>query len=175
MRLFHFSDEPDIEVFVPRTPAHRPEVEALVWAVDEAHAGAYLFPRECPRVLLWPTAETTPADRERWWGNRPDTPLIAHVEWDWYDRLRSATVYRYELARDGFESLDSDPWMWVCRDTVKPLRVERIRDIFGAMHDAGIELRLMASLAPLWGAWESTVHFSGIRLGNARTWPAEES
>lgn len=38
MPLYHFSEEPDIEVFEPRSPAHRPEAEPLVWAIDEWHA-----------------------------------------------------------------------------------------------------------------------------------------
>ncbi|MGH2609846.1 MAG: DUF6886 family protein [Tepidiformaceae bacterium] len=174
MRLFHFSDDPDIRSFVPRTPPHRPEIEAFVWAVDEDHTATYLFPRECPRVLLWLTPETTLEDRERWWGNRPDTPLIAHVEWDWYETLRTHVLYRYELPPATFEPLEDDAWMWVSRATIEPLRVDAINDIPAAMAEAGVELRLMKSLAPLWKAWESSVHFSGIRLRNSRTWPTEE-
>ena len=34
MALYHFSEDPDIGVFEPRTPPHRPEVEALVWTVE---------------------------------------------------------------------------------------------------------------------------------------------
>ena len=70
MRLFHFSDDPGITRFEPRTPPHRPEIEPLVWAVGEDHVATYLFPRDCPRILLWLTPTTTDADRQRWWGNR---------------------------------------------------------------------------------------------------------
>jgi hypothetical protein len=171
VRLFHFSDDPNITHFEPRTPPHRPGVEPLVWAVDEANQATYLFPRECPRILLWPTPETTAEDRAAWWGDRPDTPLIAHVEWDWYERLRTQTLYRYELPPETFQPLKDDTWMWVSRTAVEPLAMEPIPDIMTAMADAGVELRLMRSLAPLWGAWESTVHFSGIRLRNSKTWP----
>ena len=174
MRLFHFSDDPAIKLFVPRAPSHRPEIEPLVWAVDEDHAATYLFPRDCPRILLWLTPETTPEDRERWWGNRPDTPFIAHVEWDWYERLRAHVLYQYELPAASFVPLEDDAWMWVSREAVEPLGMTTISDIPAAMAEAGVELRLMRSLAPLWKAWESTVHFSGIRLRNSRTWPAEE-
>lgn len=171
MRLFHFSDDAGIEKFVPRTAVHRPGVEPFVWAVDEEHSGTYLFPRECPRVLLWLTPSTTAQDRERWWGARPDTKLIAHVEWSWYPRLRDSEVFRYELPPETFAPLADDEWMWVSREAVTPLNVERIEDIPGALSVAGVELRLMQSLAPLWGAWESTIHFSGIRLRNSATWP----
>jgi len=69
MRLFHFSDDPRIEVFEPRSPrvlAVRPSGQQwlngpLVWAIDESHSILYLFPRECPRVVIWPTRQTTDA------------------------------------------------------------------------------------------------------------------
>lgn len=171
MRIFHFSDDPAIVAFVPRTLAHRPEVEPLVWAVDQEHAGAYLFPRDCPRVLLWLTPETTAADRERCWGERPHTKMIAHAEWSWYQRLSNSPIYRYELPSATFAPLSEDNWMWVSRETVIPAAMEPIFDILAAMAEQRIELRLMPSLAPLWGAWQSTMHFSGIRLGNSTTWP----
>jgi hypothetical protein len=74
VRLFHFSEDPAIAHFDPRpvrVPVERPSGKEwlsgpLVWAIDEAHGFLYLFPRECPRVLLWPTPATTEADRERW-------------------------------------------------------------------------------------------------------------
>ncbi len=60
MRLFHFSDDPAIALFVPR-PVAVPLARSagrewlngpLVWATDELHAILYLFPRDCPRVLV---------------------------------------------------------------------------------------------------------------------------
>ena len=66
MRLFHFSDDPAIARFEPRAvlvPSPRaPGREwlngPLVWAIDEPHQPMYLFPRDCPRILLWPRPET---------------------------------------------------------------------------------------------------------------------
>ncbi len=46
MRLFHFSEEPDIAVFDP--------FDGLVWAIDDEMAVNYLFPREC-RPSVWPS------------------------------------------------------------------------------------------------------------------------
>src|SRR5580692_5650473 len=75
-RLFHFSDDPAIAVFTPRpvrVPAERgPGREwlngPLVWAIDEPRQPMYLFPRDCPRILLWLTPQTTEADKALWWG-----------------------------------------------------------------------------------------------------------
>src|SRR3954469_22922065 len=93
LRLFHFSDDPAIELFVPRpvqVPSERPPGQEwlngpLVWAVNEERRATYLFPRDCPRILLWLTDRTTETDRAWWWGDRT-CRMIAHVEWDWLDR-----------------------------------------------------------------------------------------
>jgi hypothetical protein len=169
-RLFHFSESPDIQQFVPRTPEHRPGIEPLVWAVDAARAWTYLFPRDCPRILLWPTPQTTAADLAGWFGGRADA-RIACIEWSWYERMRTVPLHRYEMQPTGFTPLPQDEWMWVSRSTEQPLAVEPVGDLVAALSVAGVELRLMPSLLPLYGAWESSIHFSGIRLGNAQGWP----
>lgn len=79
MRLFHFSEAPDITRFTPRpvtVPSERPPGRdwlngPLVWAIDEARAFLYLFPRACPRIVIWSTADTSPEDRRQWLGEAP--------------------------------------------------------------------------------------------------------
>jgi hypothetical protein len=175
-RLFHFSEDPSIERFVPRSvvvPSRRePGMEwlngPLVWAVDEAREATYLFPRECPRILLWPTSGTTGEDRERWWGPRLCS-MIAHVEWRWLREIETTTIYRYELPTPSFEPIE-DAWMWVSREAVSPLGVEPIADLTQALADRGVELRVMESLVALRDVWQTTLHVSGIRLRNAIGW-----
>jgi hypothetical protein len=173
--LYHFSEEPNIEVFEPRTMAQRPEItEPLVWAIQDDHQHMYLFPRDCPRALLWPVESTTEADRAAWFG-RSDAGVIAHVEYAWLERIRAARLYRYEVPADTFESLD-DAGMWISRQTVVPSKVDVIDDLFVALREAGVELRVMDRLTPLLGLWERTsLHWSGIRLRNALDWPAAPS
>ena len=176
MRLFHFSDDPEIERFEPRpvrVPSERPAGREwlngpLVWAIDEWHAPMYLFPRDCPRVLIWPTAATTPADLALWWGGR-DCRMVAHVEWGWFEALLRGRLYRYELPAKVFESLD-DAGMWVARETIAPIGLEVIDDLPKALQAHGVELRVMNDLLPLKGVWSSSLHGSGIRLRNARGW-----
>ncbi len=119
MRLFHFSDDPKIVRFEPRpvrTPARRPLGREwlngpLVWAIDEAHRALYLFPRECPRILIWPTATTTREDRELWFAGSA-ARMIAFVERSRLDELAGASIFRYELPRVEFVALE-DAGMWV--------------------------------------------------------------
>lgn len=176
VRLFHFSDDPGIAIFNPRSPRVLAERQAgrawlnqpLVWAIDETHQPMYLFPRDCPRILFWPTAQTTPEDYRRWWGKR-SCRMVAHMEWAWLDRLRSGILHRYELPEADFVSLD-DAGMWVSRVPVVPIKVETCSDLPAELRAQGVELRLMESLVGLKELWTTSLHVSGIRLRNARGW-----
>ena len=176
MRLFHFSEEPDISIFEPRpvtvattrAPGREWLDDPLVWAIDERHEPMYLFPRDCPRVLLWPTESSTADDVQVWWGART-CRMIAHIEWAWLKRLTLARLYRYELPSKGFETID-DAGMWVSRTPAAPLRIDVIDDLPGALRDRGVELRVMERLAPLRPLWSSSLHVSGVRLRNALAW-----
>lgn len=174
--LYHFSDDPAIERFVPRpvvVPAERGPGMAwlngpLVWAIDEWHSPMYLFPRECPRILLWRTPSTTDEDGNRWFGHTT-ARIIAYMEWAWFERLCTATVYRYRLAQDTFSDLH-DAGMWVSRKAVEPLGVDRIGHFPGELESAAVELRVVPSLVPLRDLWETSLHVSGVRLRNAADW-----
>jgi len=176
MRLFHFSDDPAIERFTPRpvrVAVARPAGQAwlngpLVWSIDEAHQILYLFPRECPRILVWPTPQTRPDERRQWFADGPYR-AVAHVESRWLDRLRAATVYRYEMPTASFEEV-GDVGMWVSRMAVRPIGIEPIIDLPGALEAEGVELRVLEALTPLRGIWETSLHASGIRLRNAQDW-----
>jgi len=177
-RLFHFSDDPSIKAFVPRpvrVPSARPPGQEwlndpLVWAVDEGHQATYLFPRDCPRILLWLTENTTEDDRLTWWGDR-QCRMIAHVEWDWLERIRTASLFRYELPAFTFEPLEGQ-WMWVSRETVRPVESRPCEPLLDALAAESVELRVMESLVPMRDVWSTSLHASGIRLRNAKDWPS---
>jgi hypothetical protein len=175
-RLFHFSEDDSIETFEPRpveVPSDRTAGQEwlngpLVWAVEEIYQATYLFPRDCPRIILWPTSETSAMDLKQWWGGRTCS-MIAHVEWRWLERIERQTLFRYEFAPDHFERT-ADTWMWVSQTPVRPTSSERIDDLLGALRRANVELRIMNDLTSLRDAWSTTMHASGIRLRNARDW-----
>jgi hypothetical protein len=178
-RLFHFSELGSIETFDPK-PADVPSRRdsgyewlngPLVWATDEEHQAAYLFPRDCPRVLVWQTSETTQCDKDLWWGDR-ECSMIAHVEWEWLNRIREGSIYRYLFPPESFQPIE-DGWMWVSRESVTPIRVERIDGLLRALRDLNVELRVMENLLPLRPLWATSLHVSGIRLRNASGWPTD--
>lgn len=174
MQLYHFSEEPGIRCFEPRPPLARPEIEPLVWAIDEWHAPMYFFPRECPRACFWPEPTTSDADRERWFGAIAAKMVIA-IESAWLTRIRETTLYRYTMPPDGFVANDLNAGHFISRAVVEPLAaVEPVGDLLDALIAANVELRVTPRLGPLWRAVvASTLAFSGTRLRNAAGFPEE--
>lgn len=176
-RLYHFSDDPAIAAFEPRSvrvPSVRPPgMEwlngALVWAIAEGYEQLYLFPRECPRILLWSTPATTVEDRMRWLDGVADGGSVAYIERAWVGAFESALLYRYELPAATFVDL-GDAGMWVSRVAVKPLRTCVVHDLATALARCRTALRIVDSLLPFRDVWQSSVHASGIRLRNAQGW-----
>lgn len=174
MRLFHFSDDPDISEFVPRPvliPSQRPAGREwlngpLVWAIEEEFDFLYHFPRNCPRILIWARADTGDADRSSWLGTHR---AAAYVEDSWLAAIETAELHRYEMPAERFETLN-DAGMWVSRHSVIPVSKESIRGLPDRLRRVGVDLRVVESLAPLRGLWGTTLHTSGIRLRNSKSW-----
>ena len=174
-RLFHFSDDPAIEVFDPRpvrVPSPRPEGmgwlnDPLVWAIDDVHAPLYLFPRDCPRIVMWRTPETSAGDADRYLD--PAARMTAFVEKEWVSRIDGAVLFRYELPVGLFVPLE-DAGMHVASERVRPLSCERLSDLRRQLAIAKVTLRVLESLSPLHDAWNSSLHVSGLRLRNSSGW-----
>ena len=167
--LYHFSEDPTIERFVPRPPLAHPDTEPLVWAIDEWHAPLYYVPRDCPRVCFWPLETSSQADIDRYFAYVTDRMVVA-IEARWLDRLRTTALYRYALPEEPFASLD-DAGMHVSRQPVTPLRVQPLGDLLDRFIEARVELRVCHSISALGQAvMGSTLHYSLIRMRNAWDW-----
>lgn len=167
--VLHFSEDPDIAQFVPHVAATAQEPRAYVWAVNAEHAPSYWFPRQCPRAMAWVMASTTEADRQRILG--PEARRVHLIEYAWLHRLISARVFAYRFNAADFAPYgdEHDPHAFVAQRPVRPLAAaEPIGDLLRLHEEAGIELRLAASIWPWWrAARAATVGFGGIRLRNA--------
>jgi hypothetical protein len=175
-QLHHFSEDPNIAVFTPHiAKTSNIRDQALVWAIDDWHAPTYYVPRDCPRASFWAGRGTTEADRERWLcGLQPRFVMV--VEAAWMDRIRAARLYRYAMPPAAFTSLgDEDAGHYISREPVVPLGVEPMGDLVGAILGAGVELRVVERIGPMWRRihQESTMRFSGSRLRNAQGYPAD--
>jgi hypothetical protein len=166
--VVHFSEDPDIEVFAPHVAATAHQSDAFVWAVDEARAPDYWFPRECPRAMAWVIPGSTDDDRMRILGPGGGERVHA-IEHRWLPRLIDTSLFAYR-----FDARDFEPFgkpvahAHVSRTAVEPLGPpEPVGDLLDLHAQAGIQLRCLSTLFDFWDdVVTSTLRFSGIRLSN---------
>ncbi len=169
--LWHFSEDPSLSAFRPHVPKSNPESARHVWAIDTRHAPMFWFPRDCPRGCIWPASTTTPEDRELFFGQTA-ARRIHVIEANWLERLRTCTLYAYQLPTDHFRP-HSVGGFWVSDEPVDALERVAAGDLLDQHAAAQIELRLTPTIAPFWNRVKlSTLEFSGHRLRNATTGPA---
>jgi len=81
-------------------------------------------------------------------------------------------VFAYQLPKPSFEPHPEVGGYWISRETVEPLDARPLGDLVELHEDAGIELRVLPNLWPLWNdVVASTLEFSGMRLRNAQAAP----
>jgi hypothetical protein len=168
--LFHFSEDPTIEQFVPHVAVTAEVERPFVWAVDASREAAYWFPRDCPRAMAWLLPTTTAADRDRVLGPGPSRRVHA-VEYGWVDAIKRCELFRYRLPGAPFRLVEGPaPHAYVAEETVTPVTPpEPVGDLLERHAAAGIELRLLENLWPWWDEVSTTtVGYSAIRLANAR-------
>ncbi len=174
--LYHFSENGKILQFTPRrvkVPAKRAEGMEwlngkLVWAIDSPHSPLYLFPRECPRIIIWRQPQSKAKDVAAYWHD-PSKHMVAYFEENWLERIQSTHLFRYALPSKSFVDL-KDAGMHVSDQTVNPVNVQPVGNLLTALKDAGVEIRPIADLGGLKPAWNTSLHVSGIRLRNAQNW-----
>ena len=164
--VWHVSEDGGIDCFTPRANEAHDSPEPLVWGIDDEHVPAYWFPRECPRGTFWAVESTSEEDVERFLSG--DRARRVHaIEGAWLPDVRAARVFAYRLPPDSFTRYERAAGYWVSRSAVKPLEVIELGDLLAKHAAAGVELRIVPALAPLWErVVASTLEFSGIRLRN---------
>lgn len=151
--VYHFSEDPNIEVFVPRIAPTQQVEGTYVWAADAERLGpCYWFPRQCPRGT--------------WWPRDGSGPRVHALQREWWDEFASAEIYVYRFDAGPFT--DFGDGHWVTTETIRPLGVSPLGPLVDKHRDAGVELRVVSDL---WALWLEVIErpgldFSGIRLKN---------
>jgi hypothetical protein len=141
--LYHFSEDPTIEVFVPRVAPTQQVVGAYVWADAEETSPRYWFPRNCPRGTWW---------------RRDGTSRVHAIQWDWFDRFLACELYAYRFDAAPFRTHPGGGG-WITTETVLPLGVDAVGPLLVKHRDASIELRLVNDL---WALWSEVIEMPGI-------------
>lgn len=164
--LFHFSEDPSITRFEPHVPRTNPDHAPAVWAIDDAHAPLYWFPRDCPRVTAWPRDGS---DVEAFRSAFTTTATRVHaIELAWLQRMRTTSVYRYSFDAAHFRPWPDASGQWISDSAVEPVDVTGLGDLLDLHVHAGIELRAVPTLWPFLDlAVDDRWDFSIVRKANA--------
>ncbi|MNH91194.1 hypothetical protein D3C73_437450 [compost metagenome] len=146
--LFHYSEDENIEKFIPKEMQNRPGFPAVVWAIDEEHEYTYFFPRDCPRIVCRKTEKTTDTNIQAFFHNTTAN-IIVTVESDWYTRIAEQKLFRYSFNEDTFELFDQTAGYYISRETVSPMKVDVVDHLIERLLNQGIELRFTTNLYPL--------------------------
>ena len=87
----------------------------------------------------------------------------------WLDEIRSARIYRYTFDATQFEPWHHADGQYIASDIVYPEEIEVIDDLFWALCEAAVELRLTPRLGSLMDAiLESGLPFGFVRIRDAQ-------
>lgn len=170
-RLFHVSDQAGIKRFEPRlspSPNAFAGDDKVVYAIAESLLHNYFFPRDCPRVTFYAGEETTQADVERFWQVSTAKYIVA-IESCWVPQMLTERLYCYEFPNKTFQLTDKCAQYYLSREAVEPIAVTVYDDLFLALSQRDVEVRILPSLWPLRDAVvNSSVNYSIIRMRNAQ-------
>lgn len=170
MRLFHVSEESDIEVFEPRTPLRSDldNSEGLVWAVDELRLPNFLTPRDCPRVTYHIGKNSKEDDINRYF----TSPTVTHtviIENKWFEIMRTTLLYLYEFDTNEFILQDDIAGYYIAKTTQKPKAKYQCKNLFEELFTRNVELRMVDNL---WNISDeikqTTLNWSLCRMGFAQ-------
>ncbi|WP_270181258.1 DUF6886 family protein [Alkalihalobacillus sp. CinArs1] len=169
MRLFHVSEETDIEVFEPRIPTRKDldQTKGLVWAVEERCLPNFLTPRDCPRVCYHVGRETTDDDKQLYLSPQQHHHVVV-IEQKWLEAMMNTTLVLYEFAPTSFQSFDENAGYYISEEAQIPIAKHKIDDLFQELFSYGVELRITHDLWEMHDAiQQTTFHWSMCRMRNA--------
>ena len=171
MRLFHVSEENDIQVFEPRLPS-RCDLDKdtrLVWAIDYDRLPNFLTPRDCPRVAYHIGRKTTEFDRKKFFSSSNATYAIV-IENKWFDIMKNTTLYLYEFDDNDFVLQDDVAGYYVAHTTQIPKEKHQLNDLFSELIKRNVEIRIVDNLWDIADEVKnSTLDWSLCRMGFAQS------
>lgn len=166
--LFHFSEDPTIQSFIPRHHPAYPDKPSMVWAIDEERAPLYFFPRDCPRIGYWAIETTTTEDQLTFFSHSTAKKVVA-IEGKWLEKIMTTKLYVYHFPESSFYCLDRGAGYYVSHEEVQPIDRKPVGSLLQRLVEADVELRITPSLVPLKNALiHSSLHFSMVRMRNAQ-------
>jgi hypothetical protein len=164
--VYHYSEDGSIKRFTPHEAPSNPRHPPAVWALDQAHAPLYWFPRHCPRISVWAVDDEQQQRLSEVF--HTEASRICAAETSWIDAMASARLYEYHFDGELFAPWAEADGQYISGDEVVPMHVEVLDDLLGlhAAHD--VELRFTPRLGTLMDAMlASRLPFSFVRIRDA--------
>lgn len=169
MRLFHVSEEANIDIFYPRIP-DRNDLDkgvGLVWAIDEDRLPNFLTPRDCPRVTYHVGKHTNEVDKKEFFTSTSRKHTIV-IESKWFDRMKNTKLYLYEFEIKNFELQDEIAGYYISKTPQVPIAKHQISDLFSELIRRNVEIRIVDNLWDIADRVKSsTLNWSLCRMKNA--------
>lgn len=145
MRLFHISEEKNINEFKPRPPLREDLKDSppLVWAIDERRMVNFFTPRNCPRLTYHIGEKSSQEDIANFFSDSEHVLIIEH---NWLRRMQETRLYVYEFETKNFYLQDEIAGYYVSESVEKPICVHIYDDLFKALEERHIEVRLVNEL-----------------------------
>jgi len=169
IRLFHVSEDDAIDVFIPRVPDRRKELDqatGLVWSLTEPALPNWLFPRECPRVGYRMCENMTEEDTVKFFMS--GARHVVAIEHGWYERQLRGTLHIYEFDPKNFY-FDEAAGFYVSQQPEVPIDMVTYTDLYAELLSRETEVRLVPNLWPLRDAVyaSSLTSWSFCKMANA--------
>jgi hypothetical protein len=170
MRLFHVSEESNIEIFYPRIPSRTDldNSKGLVWAINEQCLPNFLTPRNCPRVTYHKTERSSEEDVKRYFSSNTCSHVIA-IEHKWFEVMKNTTLYLYEFESSNFYLQDEIAGYYVSEVEQIPIQKHVLTNLFDELIKRDVEIRIIENLWDLRDdIVKSTLNWSMCRMGYAQ-------
>ncbi|XMB67777.1 hypothetical protein RI065_04495 [Mycoplasmatota bacterium zrk1] len=165
MKLYHVSDNKNIEIFEPRSANKSwPGLyKQYVWAISSKMVHNYYFPRNCPRVC-WMIGPNTSEDDKNYFKSFGEFKSLIFVKKAWEKTIEDTIIYRYEFDNKNFYPVDYSAGYYVSEREEIPKLVE-IVDLKEELKKSNVKLIFVEDLSKYQcESTERTFRFSNIRM-----------
>ncbi len=116
MKLYHVSEENNIDIFNPRIPIRNDidQSNGLVWAINDKCLPNFLTPRDCPRVTYHIGKNTTEDDINKYISSKTTSHVVV-IENNWFEAMKNSKLYLYEFDDYDFELQDAVAGYYVAK------------------------------------------------------------
>ena len=141
-KLYHISEERNIEKFHPRISKKQWNYEKYVWAIEEEKLHNYLLPRECPRICVGLEKLTI---HSNWLDTFPieNQKAIIFISDDWKGKVQNCKLFKYEFDKGNFKLIDKIAGYYVSRKIETPIRKIEIKNCQQELINSNVKLIIL--------------------------------